>query len=350
LTEVLRVDPDNPDPESIARAAEALRRGELVAFPTETVYGVGVHALDRAAVRRLFEAKQRPSTDPLIVHVASIDAVTPLVDAMPPAARALAERFWPGPLTIVLPKSDRVPDEVTAGLPTVAVRVPSHAVAHGILEAARIPIAAPSANLFSRPSATQASHVLEDLNGRVDLIVDGGSTDVGVESTVIDLSGSIPTLLRPGAIDLDALRTVVPNVARRDASAVDAAMPSPGMLSKHYSPRAPLTMYDGERAAALARMVHDIRALIERHQLITVLVFAEDAADLRRTGARIVELGSEREPADIAARLYAALRECDHTAPDAIVARMLTTPHPLTPAIRDRLRRAAAGRVVALGT
>ena len=343
---MLRVDPEHPDPKAIARAAELLARGKLVAFPTETVYGLGVHALDRAAVLRLFEAKQRPPHDPLIVHVESIDDVPRLVENVPIAARALAARFWPGPLTIVLRRSRRVPDEVTAGLPTVAIRVPAHPVAQAILAAARIPIAAPSANLFSRPSPTQAAHVIADLDGRIDLIVDAGPTHLGVESTVVDLASTPPAVLRPGAIDLDALRVTIPDVVPRALRVTgDEATPSPGMLAKHYSPRAPLTLYDGTRAAALARLIRDARELIERGRTVTALTFAEDAQDLRHIGARIVELGSERDPDGIAARLYAALREADATNPDTIVARTLTTAHALTPAILDRLGR-AAGRVV----
>src|SRR5689334_3766286 len=205
MTQVIRVDPEVPDPAALAIAAACLRRGGLVAFPTETVYGLGVHALDRAAVRRLFEAKGRPANDPLIVHVDHIDRMQPLVNDIPAAARALAARFWPGPLTIVLRRSERVPDEVTAGLATVAIRVPAHPVARALLIAAGVPIAAPSANRFSRPSPTRAAHVMDDLAGRIDLVVDGGATQVGVESTVLDLSGDLPTVLRPGAVSIDML-------------------------------------------------------------------------------------------------------------------------------------------------
>ena len=205
VTEVIRVDPASPDEDSIARAAAYIRNGRLVAFPTETVYGLGAHALDRDAVRRIFAAKGRPSTDPLIVHVPSFDALAPLTRNLPPLAAVLARRFWPGPLTMVLPKSALVPDEVTAGLDTVAVRVPAHPVARALILAAGVPVAAPSANLFSRPSPTSAAHVLDNLDGRIDAIIDGGTTTLGVESTVIDLSGPMPTVLRPGAITLAAL-------------------------------------------------------------------------------------------------------------------------------------------------
>ena len=267
VTEVIRVDPASPDQESIARAAAYIRNGQLVAFPTETVYGLGAHALDRDAVRRIFAAKGRPSTDPLIVHVPSFDAVAPLTRNVHPLASVLARHFWPGPLTMVLPKSALVPDAVTAGLDTVAVRVPAHPVARALILAAGVPVAAPSANLFSRPSPTSAAHVLNDLDGRIDAIIDGGTTTLGVESTVIDLSGPLPTVLRPGAITLAALRKVT-NVAggahqHMETASLDAdrASPSPGMLAKHYSPRAPLTLYIGADKRAISRLIADACAL-----------------------------------------------------------------------------------------
>jgi L-threonylcarbamoyladenylate synthase len=347
MTEVLRVDPIDPDPNAIARAAACLGAGGLVAFPTETVYGLGVHALDRQALARLFAAKERPTTDPLIVHVSGIDDVAPLVADIPREARALASRFWPGPLTIVLRRSRAVPDEVTAGLDTVAIRAPSHPVARALMAAARIPVAAPSANLFSRPSPTDAAHVLADLNGRIDMIVDAGPTEVGLESTVLDLSQDPPVILRPGAVSIEMLRTVVGNVALRDTSVSDtAALPSPGLLSRHYSPRTPLTIYVGEAQAALRVLARDAQGLVERGETVAVLAFAEDLPQLAQLPVRIVHLGREHAPAEVAARLYAALRECDDVGADAIVARMLTTHHALGPAIRDRLRRAAAGRIV----
>jgi len=343
VTDVLRVDPANPDNELIARAAECLRAGGLVAFPTETVYGLGAHALDRAAILRVFAAKERPATDPLIVHLATLDAATALVEQIPPAAIELAARFWPGPLTMVLKKSARVPDEVTAGLATVAIRVPSHPVARALLERARIPVAAPSANLFSRPSPTRAAHVLADLNGRIDMIVDGGVTEVGLESTVVDLSGPIPTVLRPGAVDLDALRQVLPDaISRRGTTPATGPMPSPGMLSKHYSPNTPVILYEGPRETALERMKRDARLRAAGGESVVVLSYTADLNELRDLGARIVELGAEDDPVAVAARLYAALRECDELGSRVILVRNITTSHPLSGAIQDRLRRAAA--------
>jgi L-threonylcarbamoyladenylate synthase len=346
VTEVIHVDPEAPDPEAIARAATCLRRGGLVAFPTETVYGLGVHALDRAAVRRLFEAKGRPAIDPLIVHVDGVERIQDLVQHLPDAARALAARFWPGPLTLVLRKSSRVPDEVTAGLMTVAVRVPAHPVARALLEAAAIPVAAPSANLFSRPSPTRASHVLDDLEGRIDLVVDGGPTPVGVESTVLDLTGIVPIVLRPGAVSLDMLRAVLPRVdTRARDEPVHGARASPGMLERHYSPRALLTLYEGEPREAVARLVREACGLIADGRRIGIMAADEDRAalaEIEHTGspATIAYLGSQYDLATIASRLYAAMRELDACGVDRILVRDLPGDEGLAAAIRDRLRRA----------
>ena len=345
MTDVIRVDPADPDPAALMRATECLRRGGLVAFPTETVYGLGVHALDRAAVRRLFEAKGRPANDPLIVHVDTVERIEPLVLQIPETARLLAARFWPGPLTLVLPRSSRVPDEVTAGLNTVAIRVPAHPVARALLAAAGVPVAAPSANLFSRPSPTRASHVIDDLSGRIDLVVDGGPTQVGVESTVLDLSGEVPTILRPGAVSLEMLRAVLPRVDRREGDAVaSGAMPSPGLLERHYSPRVPLTVYDG--SDAVARLVRDACASIAEGQRLGIMAADDDRAalaDVERLAPRvtIAYLGAERDLATVASRLYAAMRELDMSGVDRILVRGFAGDEGLAVAIRDRLRRAS---------
>lgn len=345
MTDVIRVDPVTPDPAALSRAAECLRRGGLVAFPTETVYGLGVHALDRAAVQRLFDAKGRPANDPLIVHVDAVESMQALVANLPTAARQLAARFWPGPLTIVLPRSPRVPDAVTAGLNTVAIRVPAHPVARALLTAAGIPVAAPSANLFSRPSPTRASHVLDDLDGRIDLVVDGGATHVGVESTVLDLSGEVPTILRPGAVSIEMLRDILPRVERRASHAPSpGAMKSPGLLERHYSPRAPLTVYDG--SDGVARLARDACASMAGGQRLGIMAADEDRealSDVVRHGPRatIVYLGSERDLATVASRLYAAIRELDASGVDRILVRGFPGDDGLAVAIRDRLSRAS---------
>ena len=317
-----------------------------MAFPTETVYGLGADALDAAAVRRLFDAKGRPPNDPVIVHVASLERIAGLVSRMPAGAEALAERFWPGPLTLVMPRGRAVPHEITAGLETVAIRVPSHPVAQALLDATQSPVAAPSANLFSRPSPTRAAHVLQDLDGRIDLILDAGATQVGVESTVLDLTGSIPLVLRPGAITLEQLRSVLPDVrASTDSMGrVDAGspMPSPGLLPKHYAPRTPLRLFTGDPQSLRSALVQGARDALARGARVGALATAEDADALRGLPVVIAELGPEADTAAVAARLYAALRELDERGLDVILARAVEVEQGLGRALQDRLRRAAS--------
>ena len=277
-----------------------------------------------------------------------LDALTELVTEVPDAARALAERFWPGPLTLVLPRSASVPDEVTAGLETVAVRMPSHPVARALLELAGLPVAAPSANLFSRPSPTRAQHVLDDLGDRIDLLVDGGPTNLGIESTVIDVTGQVPTILRPGAVTLEAIRRVLPPAVMRTPAAADQrdAMTSPGLLDTHYSPRTPMTLYEG--AGAVDAIVADARLARNRGQRVGILAADEDRRKLGAAGGveggpplKIVAAGPAEEPETVAAHLYAALRELDAAGVDIILARAFPARGGLGVAIQDRLRRAA---------
>ena len=355
MTDVIRVAPDHPDPAAIARAADCLRRGGLVAFPTETVYGLGVNALDRAAVRRLFGAKQRPFTDPLIVHISSLESLPSLVSQVSDRARILGERFWPGPLTLVLPRSTHVPDEVTAGLPSVGVRMPVHPVARALIAAAAVPIAAPSANLFSRPSPTQASHVIDDLDGRIDLVVDGGPTTIGVESTVLDLTTHRPTVLRPGAVTIEMLRDVVGAVdvftgpGSREPGVENTPMPAPGMLEKHYSPRALLTLYEGDASVVVPLLVAAAREELSRGHIVGVIAAEEDRSLLGSIASeprvRVYALGSQGAPDAVAAKLYATLRELDTLGSDVILVHGFPVGG-LGTAVQDRLRRAAAGRIV----
>jgi L-threonylcarbamoyladenylate synthase len=306
------------------------------------VYGLGAHAHDRDAVRRLFAAKQRPPNDPLIVHVAGVDEMRTLASHVPPTAAVLAERFWPGPLTVVLRRAASVPPEVTAGMDTVAVRVPAHPVAQALLAAARLPIAAPSANLFSRPSPTRAAHVLADLGGRIDIVLDAGPVDIGVESTVVDLTTVPPTVLRPGAIGVEQLRDVLPDVQVRTKAVTssDTSLPSPGLLSQHYAPRTPMTLYP--RTAGPESFVARVREVLATGKRVGVLATTEDAKALRTLPVVIAELGSEAQAEAVAARLYAALRELDASEVDVILAHDFPTDVGLWRALRDRLRRASA--------
>jgi L-threonylcarbamoyladenylate synthase len=306
-------------PQAIAEAAEVIRRGGLVAFPTETVYGLGADALDEHAVRRIFEAKGRPADDPVIVHLAR-SADLPRVAREHGSWRLLADRFWPGPLTLVLPRASAVPLVVTAGGETVAVRVPAHAVARTLILAAATPIAAPSANLYARPSPTTAEHVLHDLGNRIDLILDGGPAEVGVESTVLDLTGDRPTILRPGGVTAEQLREVI-DVAASAGRGQDPR--SPGTAERHYSPRARVDLFEGATPDQL-----------EAH-----------ISELERRGQRVARLRLPDSPAEAAHNLYAALRQLDASGPDAIVAN-LPPEGGLATALRDRLHRAASGRIL----
>ncbi|MBM4428621.1 MAG: threonylcarbamoyl-AMP synthase, partial [Chloroflexi bacterium] len=253
MTSTLILSPHSPDLDLIRQASEIILRRGLVAFPTETVYGLGANALDEEAVAKIFAAKGRPSNDPLIVHVASVDDISRLASEIPPIVKKLAEAFWPGPLTLILPKQAHVPDTVTSGLNTVAVRVPSHPIALALIRASGVPIAAPSANRFGHTSPTTAAHVLDDLNGRIDMILDSGSTTVGVESTVLDVTCTPPMILRPGGVSREALEAVIGAVdLRKNRSDADSeAQVSPGLLGKHYTPRAELILCSGEKESAL---------------------------------------------------------------------------------------------------
>jgi len=321
------IDRDLPNPEILARAAELLRAGRLVAFPTETVYGLGANALDAAAVARIYEAKGRPSYNPIIVHVSDVAAVADVAGEWNTRANALATAFWPGPMTLVLPRRRAIPDIVTAGLDSVAVRIPAHPVARALLEAAKIPIAAPSANRSTELSPTTGQHVEKSLGDRVDLILDAGPTQVGIESTVIDLTSDIPTILRPGTISAPEIERVIGKVATATHIAGEVARPSPGMMDRHYAPRARLLVSD---ASSLVAVVESERAAGHR---VGALVLSADVA-----GRPIVQM--PREPLAYAARLYAALHALDDSDCDVVVVESV----PDTPewrGVRDRIERAS---------
>lgn len=328
---IIPVDTHHPDA-SVAEAAEVLRRGGLVAFPTETVYGLGAHALDPAAVERIYRAKGRPAYNPLIVHVADVEQARGLSSAWPDAADRLAERFWPGPLTLVVPRAPAIPDAVSAGLATVGIRVPAHPVAHALLRAAGIPIAAPSANRSTRISPTTAEHVRRGLGDRVDLILDGGPTAVGIESTVLSLAGPVATVLRPGILSLDELREVLGDVrVSGDDPGGDAARPSPGMMDRHYAPAAQVRLFDpATRDAAFAEAA---RAAAEGRS-VGVIAFAPARAE----GARVVEMPPDAR--GYASRLYAALHDLDAAGCEAVWIERVPDGADWA-GVRDRLHRAA---------
>lgn len=344
-TQVLEVDARDPDPSIIELAAAVLRRGGLVALPTETVYGLAADATNAAAVARIFEAKQRPTTDPLIVHISDAEQVHGVAVDPPELASVLARAFWPGPLTMVLRRAPSIPPLVSAGLDTVAVRYPAHAVAQALIRALGAPLAAPSANLFSRPSPTSAAHVRQDLGGRIDMILDGGPAFVGVESTVVDLTSDPPKVLRPGGAPIEALREIDPRItyAPRHA-AVGEAVSSPGMLLKHYSPRAEVRLFLGPRDAVLARMRAEISQLAGQGRTVGVLALSEDAAMLSSAGY-LVDLGSGERLDEAGRRLFDGLRSLDDRDAEVIFVRAPER-RGLGEAIWDRLYRAAEGRVI----
>ena len=335
-TRVIPIDPEAPDAGVLAEAGATMRGGGLVAFPTETVYGLGANALDDAAIRRIFAAKERALDDPLIVHLAAAADLGRVAAEVPALARELAAAFWPGPLTMVLRKRPEVPASATAGLDTVAVRVPAHPVALGLIRAAGVPIAAPSANRFTRTSATTAAHVLEDLGGRIEMVLDGGPTAFGVESSVVDVSGDPPRLLRPGALTLEALERVAGPIALGPGKERPA---SPGMMERHYAPRARLVyVREGGPAVLRARVAAGI-ASGARTGVIGTDVDAKAVADME--GVCVALLGTEGDHAAFAAGLFAGMRKLDAEGVELVVVRGPGTSG-LARAVDDRLRRAAA--------
>jgi L-threonylcarbamoyladenylate synthase len=342
-TLLLRARGEGEEKKALQIAAEILQEGGRVAFPTETVYGLGASALDPDAVRGIFRAKRRPPDNPLIVHVADLEQAGELTKNIPPAAARLAEHFWPGPLTLILPKKETVPAIITAGLPSVAVRVPAHFLALKLLRTAGLPLAAPSANLSGRPSPTTAEHVLEDLAGRIEAVLDGGPCPIGVESTVVSFLFSPPALLRPGGVTLERLEEVLGAKIQDPGSgryAMDAneAPPAPGMKYRHYAPQAPLFLVEGAGPAQSRRLLALCTSLAAQGRKIGLIVFAESQGIFQAPVCRV--LSSRRDPVTAAARLYGILREMDAAGVDAIVVEGFETAG-MGGAVMNRLRKAA---------
>ncbi|QBD82639.1 threonylcarbamoyl-AMP synthase [Ktedonosporobacter rubrisoli] len=348
-TEVLQVSARQPEPAIIERAAALLRAGEIVVFPTETVYGLGGDALQPRALESIFAAKGRPLNDPLILHIAEEHDLEMIVTQVPPQAHQLIRVFWPGPLTLILPASERVPRLATAGLPTVAVRMPGHPVSRALIQATGSPIAAPSANRFMHVSPTSAQHALADLHGRVPLILDGGACQVGVESTILDLSAEQPTILRPGGVSLEALRTVLPTIKllpklKASDDQESEAKKAPGQMSVHYSPAVPALLFEGSEEEMRANMLAEIRRYQAQGQAVGVLIADEDRIPFQGSGAHVYSLGSSTHPEQIAGRLYAGLRTLEEAGVSIILCRNFTE-QGLGLAVRDRLSKATGGNI-----
>lgn len=348
-TRLLKVDAFNPEKEKITLAAQILQQGGLVAFPTETVYGLGADGLNGQAVKEIFQAKGRPSDNPLILHVASLEEVEKLVSFLPKEAEVLAAKFWPGPLTLVLPKRGNIPREVTAGLDTVAIRVPSHPVALELIRQSGLAIAAPSANLSGKPSPTTAQHVQKDLWGKVDIILDGGNTGVGLESTVIDLTGGYPMLLRPGGITLEELEKELGRVEldpwlQQRGIGEEITPRSPGMKYTHYSPEAEVILVIGEDQEQVKEKMEQLaREEAKRGRKVGLMVTGEYHRPLAASVVKNMSCGGSLE--EVAANLYRLLREMDQLQVDLVLVEGVSY-QGLGLAIMNRLEKAAGYQLV----
>lgn len=344
-TKIVRIKEDHEE-KWIEEAGQILKDGGLVAFPTETVYGLGANALDEEAAAKIYSAKGRPSDNPLIVHIADFSDLEKIVEEVPEEAKKLADAFWPGPLTMIMRKNEKVPYGTTGGLETVAVRMPNHDTALKMIRAGGGFIAAPSANTSGRPSPTMASHVAEDMNGKIDMILDGGSVGIGLESTIIDLSEEIPTILRPGFITQQMLADVIGRV-EIDAALIDnnskVHPKAPGMKYRHYAPKANMILIRGEKE----KVAQKIRQLVEeelKEGRTPGILCAEETAHLYPEGM-IKKIGTLREELTISRHLYGALREFDEEKVSSIFSETFETPV-LGTAIMNRLMKAAGHQLI----
>ena len=336
-----------PTDTALRYASGLLSEGQLVAFPTETVYGLGANALNPSAVLSIFAVKGRPADNPLIVHICDSSQLSELCE-VPETAFPLMDAFWPGPLTLLFPKKKSVPDEVTAGLPTVAVRMPSHPVAARLLRASGLPIAAPSANRSGRPSPTEAAHVMEDMKGKIPLILDGGPCSVGLESTVLDICHGQPCILRPGGVTKEMLENVLHAEVALAGSILRPLRPdekalSPGMRYRHYAPQGIITLIEGTESDVVAALRTRVRADAQEGYRSCVLCFSEHVDALIECDPH--DLGSDRNPAEIAQRLFTILRQLDQEGIERIYSEVLP-PEGIGLAVMNRLGRAAAFRTV----
>lgn len=349
-TELLNIESVSSEQKTAAlrKAGEIIREGGLVAFPTETVYGLGADALNAEAAAKIYAAKGRPSDNPLIVHIHDISQVYEIAEEVPDEAKAVMEKFWPGPLTIILNKKSCVPDGTTGGLHTVAIRMPSHPIARDFIRESGRMIAAPSANTSGRPSPTLASHVYEDMQGRIPLILDGGAVGIGIESTIIDMSTGIPTILRPGYITKDMLEEVLPEVKIDPAVSgrtmkKDVVAKAPGMKYRHYAPKADLSIIEGNEEDVVACINHLTDEAVAKG--LKVGVIATDETKARYAHADVLSIGSREEEETIAHHLYEVLRDFDDDRVDVIYSEAFYTPK-MGQAIMNRLLKAAGHKII----
>jgi len=349
-TTICKIDRKSFDKSELEAAAELLRRGELVAFPTETVYGLGGDALRPEAAQKIYAAKGRPSDNPLIVHIADIDALEELAYDIPEEAYRLADAFWPGPMTMILKKKACVPDSTTGGLQTVAIRMPSHEIARELIRVSGVYIAAPSANLSGRPSPTRANHVFEDMNGRIPMIIDGGACDIGLESSIIDLSTGVPTVLRPGYITPEDLEKVLNRVSM-DSSLTQGGTTevkiakAPGMKYKHYAPKADLMIVEGDEQKVISYINARLAETNASGKKSAVLTVSENAS--KYACDNVYKLGSKNNEEEVAASLFAALRAFDDDGIEVAFSESFEKGR-LGQAIMNRLLKAAGHKVINL--
>ena len=345
-TKIIKIDEENIDEALISQAGKIIKNGGLVAFPTETVYGLGGDALNRESSKKIYAAKGRPSDNPLIVHIADIKDMDAIVLKVTENALKLAERFWPGPLTMILKKSDLVPLETTGGLDSVAIRMPVHKTAAAFIKAAGGYVAAPSANISGKPSPTSAKYVIQDMDGRIDMIIDGGDSGIGLESTIVDLTGDIPVLLRPGYITVEQLREVLGNVDV-DKTILDGDCKerpkAPGMKYRHYAPKGELTIVDGQ-ALAVVEKINELTHEAERKNKKVCVIATDENADSYEAGV-IKSIGSRNDEDIIAHRLYTILRECDDENVDVIYSESFDSAG-IGQAIMNRLLKAAGHHMI----
>lgn len=334
-------------------ASKVLKSGGLVAFPTETVYGLGADALDVEASGKIYKAKGRPSDNPLIVHIADVEDLQNLCEEIPPLAKQLADAFWPGPMTLVLKKKAIVPGTITGGLDTVAVRMPVHPVARELIRTSRVYVAAPSANTSGRPSPTNAAHVAQDLAGKIDMIIDGGDVEIGIESTIIDVTGPTPVILRPGYITMEMVAAVAGSVeldrAITEGAPVSAVPKAPGMKYKHYAPKGELTVVECEGENGTKKVIDEINYLVAQKKkegyLVGVLATDETKEYYR---ADVVEsVGNRREEISISSHLFGVLREFDEKEVAFIYSESFSREN-VGMAIMNRLMKAAGGKIIKL--
>jgi len=327
-----------------------------VAFPTETVYGLGANALMSEAAKKIYAAKGRPSDNPLIVHISKTEDVNNIAREIPEIFYKLAECFWPGPMTVVLKKRSIIPDDTSGGLDTVAVRLPDNNIARALIEVSKVPIAAPSANTSGRPSPTRASHVFDDMDGRIDMIIDGGTVGIGVESTIVDLTGDIPTLLRPGAVTVEMLQEVCTEVdidpAIEHLLASGEAPKAPGMKYKHYAPKADMKMLKGNEAAVLDYLKKEISKSEIKTAILTVdehrAVLEKIIEDNKKENIKLLSLGSLKDMKTVAHNLFDVLRKCDELGVSTILSESFDESG-IGRAVMNRLKKASGFNIIYLG-